>query len=104
MSLDWVPPPATQAPPLTSSPKVGEGPQLMVLSSAATMMLLFLKQVGAVTSAASSPGHHASCRLRLTSIKTKSILLKTPRGTHFAQHAWGIRASQKPSTVSPRRP
>lgn len=28
---------------LTSSPKVGEGPQLIVLSSAATMMLLFLQ-------------------------------------------------------------
>lgn len=28
---------------LTSSPKVGDGPQLMVLSSAATMMLLFLQ-------------------------------------------------------------
>ena len=31
-------------PPLTSSPKVGDGPQLMVLSSAATMMLLFLRK------------------------------------------------------------
>lgn len=30
---------------LTSSPKVGDGPQLMVLSSAATMMLLFLQTV-----------------------------------------------------------
>lgn len=57
------PPPPT----LTSSPKVGDGPQLMVLSSAATMILLFLQtgrdchQRGRHIS---SPGHHdASCRL-----------------------------------------
>lgn len=36
---------------LTSSPKVGEGPQLIVLSSAATMMLLFLRKAAAVTPA-----------------------------------------------------
>lgn len=43
---------------LTSSPKVGEGPQLIVLSSAATMMLLFLQTGAAVSPVSSSPAPH----------------------------------------------
>lgn len=43
-TLPTHPHPCSQALPwLTNSPKVGDGPQLMVLSSAATMMLLFLQ-------------------------------------------------------------